>query len=341
MVTWSEWPLQDQGQKWDETMLTASDQSVFQSYRWGEHKRQHGWVPLRLAARDKNGRLLAMAQLLAKHYAFGTCVCWVPGGPVLGFSSDIQRLSDIVVDLRRLLQQRFRLAYVRLQPNTLRSAPRVYEMLRAGFRRPPARLSTSFTVINRMGLSTSDLLANMTSKHRYYTKKARTAGLNWEVSSSAGAIHALAQLNMEVARRTRVGWMASSEQTVQHLSLAMQDQSFILTGRSGANPVCSCLTLLSGSRAFYMMAGANAAGRILSASYAMFEQLAFVLESRGITELDFGGIDPKTPGAQGVNHFKLGFGGEIAEHLGEWEWFNSRLLGSAVNIAVGRTMRRS
>ena len=341
MVTWREWPTDSPIQHWDETLNQAADQSVFQSFRWGEYKRQERWVPLRLVALGNDGTAVAMAQVLVKHYVFGICICWVPGGPVIDFGKKTPPPSDIIEALLNALQQRFKHLYVRLQPGIAHTPDLSYGMMRAGLQRPSDKLSSGYTVLNKLDLPAPDLLANMTSKHRYYTKRARSAGLAWEITPSAEAIRTLVELNLEVAHRTRVSWMATSEKNVQGMCLAMQNEYLIVIGREQAKAACACLVLLSGQHAFYMIAGTSELGRRFSASYAMFEQLALALKSRGIRELDFGGIDPVSTGAQGVNHFKLGFGGQVKEYLGEWEWASNPLLARSVNFAVSRTMRRS
>jgi len=66
----------------------------------------------------------------------------------------------------------------------------------------------------------------------------------------------------------------------------------------------------------------------------MIVQLVSVLQGCGITHFDFGGIDPVSPSAQGVNHFKRGFGGNIVEYLGEWEVASSELIRRGVNFGI-------
>lgn len=84
-------------------------------------------------------------------------------------------------------------------------------------------------------------------------------------------------------------------------------------------PATSCLVLTLADKAFYLLAATGTDGRRISAAYAMVFKLFELLKSRGVTRFDFGGIDPLSPSARGVDHFKRGFGGEIVEYLGEWE----------------------
>ena len=341
MVIWQEWPSENEPRQWDESLTLASDRSGFQCHGWGEYKRRDGWAPLRLVAQGSEGAPLAMAQILVRRYTFGICLCWIPGGPVFGFSKAHSRVSLTVEGLLQALQQRFKHLYVRLQPCAEHSPEFSYSMVQAGLRRPTSPLSSGYTVSFKLDLSEPDFLAKMTAKHRYYLKQSRTSGISWEISTGPTAISTLVALNLEVARRAQVDSMATTEQKVRDLCSAMQHQSLILIGRQGTRAACACLALVFGKRAFYLMAGTNELGRTSSASYAMFGQLIDALKGRGITELDFGGIDPTSQKARGVNHYKLGFGGRITQYLGEWEWASNRFLGKAVNFVIGRTMGRT
>jgi lipid II:glycine glycyltransferase (peptidoglycan interpeptide bridge formation enzyme) len=99
-------------------------------------------------------------------------------------------------------------------------------------------------------------------------------------------------------------------------------------------PVTSCLAQVFGKKAFYMVASTNEKGRDVSAAYAMVEVLIQQLRARGITQFDFGGIDPVNKSASGVNHFKCGFGGQITEYLGEWEAASSEIIRRTLNFAI-------
>ena len=72
------------------------------------------------------------------------------------------------------------------------------------------------------------------------------------------------------------------------------------------------------------------------ASEANLDYVYATLASWGMTRFDFGGIDPRSPSASGVDHFKRGFGGELIQHLGEWEWAATSPLRWAANVLIRR-----
>ena len=81
-----------------------------------------------------------------------------------------------------------------------------------------------------------------------------------------------------------------------------------------------------------MSAASNNEGRKANLAYAMIPILFNHLKEKGIIHFDFGGIDPANSEAKGVDHFKKGFGGEIIEHLGEWDSARISFLRFIMNI---------
>ena len=82
-----------------------------------------------------------------------------------------------------------------------------------------------------------------------------------------------------------------------------------------------------------MLAATGNKGRESNLAYSMTYKLFEYLMKIKINEFDFGGISPSSAAA-GVNHFKGGFGGEILEYLGEWDWSNFRCLRWGLNLAI-------
>jgi lipid II:glycine glycyltransferase (peptidoglycan interpeptide bridge formation enzyme) len=108
----------------------------------------------------------------------------------------------------------------------------------------------------------------------------------------------------------------------------------VFTGYIDGKPVSSCLLLNFRQKSFYFMAASGKRGRDIYASYAMIYKLFEHLKKQGVIEFDFGGIDPSSDFSKGVTHFKKGFGGDLVEYLGEWDWASSRWLRLAVNLAI-------
>jgi hypothetical protein len=83
-----------------------------------------------------------------------------------------------------------------------------------------------------------------------------------------------------------------------------------------------------------MVAATNDLGRDACAAYSMIPSLLRHLSGKGIKKFDFGGIDPGNIAAEGVDHFKKGFGGSIIEYLGEWEIASSELVRVGMSLGL-------
>jgi len=71
----------------------------------------------------------------------------------------------------------------------------------------------------------------------------------------------------------------------------------------------------------------------------MFAKLRGLLREEGVVEFDFGGINPQSDLARGVDHFKRGFGGREIQYLGEWDQATSAVLRMVTNFLIGRRNR--
>lgn len=335
MATWALLPDGEAARQWDEKLLGAKDYTVFQSYGWGELKRLGGWRPLRWICRNGGGRIASMVQLLVKTLPFGFAVGWAPGGPAIlfegrgGIRADCD-LSGLFAALRTHVPR----VLVRLDSYIPRE-PELAYIFNQACRRPCARISSGFSI--QFDLSDRDgaFVDRMVSKHRYYVRRAEAASLRWEAGCADRDIAALAALHREMTVSKGLKTESMSERQYVALRDALgPDGMTVLTGYLDDRPVTSCLTLDFGKKSFYFVAATGQAGRQVGAAYAMLPRLIEVLQKKGIEHFDFGGIAPASPGAEGVDHFKRGFGGKIVEYLGEWEWASVPMLAPAIGLLM-------
>lgn len=319
---------------WDDQLLSATDATVFQSYAWGEHKRNHGWQPVRCTVRDKSGRAVVMAQVLLKTLPLGIHAGWAPGGPVLQFKGWTSKQVGKALDaLRDGLLARYGRLWLRFHSH-IPSEPELSYVFSGRFHRPFFKVNSEFSQFIDLGQSVEDFEKAMTSKHRYYMRQAQGNGLTWKFGSEEELQRDFAMLHDEMTREKGMESIRVGAEETRKIFSALGSQALILNGYHQGVAVTSCLVQRFGNRGFYASAATGAQGRELSAAYAMVHELFRVLKELGMTRLDFAGLDPKTPAASGVNHFKRGFGGKLVEYLGEWECASSEKLRWAINLAI-------
>ena len=329
---WQSWT--GTAESWDQSLSFADDSSVFQSYGWGEYKSRSNWIPLRYCCLDKMGNPVGMAQMLVKSMPFRTFFIWVPGGLVFRFPDSRESdITELVQNLIAAVRANYPVSLIRFNSQTPNHSLLSFGVNRVCLR-PYCKINSGYTVRIKLDNSMAMLREKMTAKHRYYTKKAVGAAISWKIGSGDQLMRELYGLHQEMVLNKQLSSIATAFEELQYMREALGNKVLILVGYMDNKPFTGCLVLLFGCNAFYMVASTGIQGREVSAAYAMFERLMQELIERGVTDFDFGGIDPIRREAAGVNHYKCGFGGEIVEQLGEWESAPSEWFRVAVNLAI-------
>ncbi|HAJ26437.1 MAG TPA: hypothetical protein DCG53_04200 [Syntrophus sp. (in: bacteria)] len=334
MVEWSK--IADNGsyEEWDRELLKSKDYNIFQSYNWGEFKRKSGWTPLRYTAIDKSGSHVAMAQILIKAPFPGIRFGWAPGGPVLVFpGKSIKDISNIIESLLFIIKETTGISTIRFFSLMPTQAFFSYSINRH-LKRPIYKINSGYSIELELPAENENLLSQMTSKHRYYLKKAIGENLDWKAGNEDRDISDFLKTHSDMVIGKTLQSLSKNRKDIENMCSSLRDHVLILNGYIHGEVVTSCLILIFGKKAFYMSAATNTRGREISAAYAMFNRMIAILREKGISDFDFGGIDPENSSAEGVNHFKRGFGGNLVEYVGEWEWSSSEMMRYAINGAI-------
>ena len=333
MVVWEK--FEGHPSEWDSLLLNSSDYTIFQTYAWGDFKQANGWLPLRLVGKHSSKGVVGMVQVLIKMMPFGFGIGWAAGGPVMYFNQDINQLSPAdLSDLLTYLHGHYPRVLFRFHSHFPRNSTDSY-LFSQVFKIPFLKINSGFTLGMNIEKGDIEFSAGMTSKHRYYFKKAKNLCLTWSYLSGDLEIEELAGIhrNMVSIKKLRESPVSKNDLILLRDKLG-SDRVSIIIGYLNSIPVVGCMTYDFGNKSIYMIAGATHHGREISASYAMVGELIQVLGHKGVKEFDFGGIDPCNPDAKGVDHFKRGFGGLIVEQLGEWESASSQMLRFFLNSVL-------
>lgn len=334
MVNWEEVTEEKDIIAWDDVLLTASDYSIFQSIAWGEYKRESNWQPVRYWLRDKNGNVQAVVQLLIKKLPIGIKMLWATGGPVFLFpTSNKRKLTENIEGLLETIKQRYPKYVVRFNSYVSNDASLSYNFNKACLR-PLFKLSSGYSILMDLDVSAEEVRNRMLKKHRYYVKKSSSSLFSWSTGNSDKHVQDFFSVYNSTMHNKKLLKMAENYEYFMRLRDALRENVLVLNGYLNNIAVTSCILLVFGNKSYYLYAATSHDGRAVSASYAMFEQLAKELKKIKATQFDFGCIAPENSMTAGVDHFKGGFGGQIHQYLGEWESASSTLLRLGVNIAI-------
>jgi len=326
------WSIINSAEQWSQLIGRLHDAPAFQCWGWGEFQRRGGWKPLRLA-RESHGEV-SLAQVLCRRMPGGTEFAWVPGGPVSsrGFGA-----ADDMSSLHAAVEIAVGRCYLRCNVMTPAIKTDFFTtnsfMVRA--RRP---VNSRYSIFLHTTEDEDSWLRSMTKKHRYYVKAALKHGIVWSVGNDDGDLDDLASLLKQMVKEKNISIPVYSGDQLHQMRQEMGQGVVTIIGRLDGCPVTGALVVIHGNRAHYLAAATTEQGREMSAAYGMLFELRRHLRSCGVGLFDLGGIAPHDRAASGVDHFKLGFGGETVEYLGEWD-AGSRFTRALGNSAVTRMIR--
>lgn len=334
MVKWEAFSENFKSDEWDSLLSNSEDYNVFQSHAWGEYKKTSDWIPERWIVKNSNGSVICMVQILTKSFFPAIKIGWAPGGPVFQFpQSKKQYIGEVLRLLLDKIAETSGQMFFRFNSQIPNNASLAYSFNQNCFK-PIFRINSGYSFFFDLIQPLYKLKNEMTSKHRYYVNKALDENIEWKAGNKLIFFQEFSTLYKEMAKEKDIKSLKNDINDLINLCSHLQNNAIVFTGYIDNYPITSCIALKFYKKAFYFMAATGKKGREISASYAMIYKLFEHLKDKGITMLDFGGINPCSNSAEGVNHFKRGFRGELVEYLGEWEWSNSRLLRYTVNLAI-------
>ncbi len=314
MVEWRLFSDTANSREWDDRLSTCDYYNVFQSFGWGEYKRSSGWIPNRYIVKNNGGAVVAMAQILTKPLYCGVNLCWSAGGPLFSFRNvKVNNIPDILSMLHnKVLEINGKRTVIRFRSHADNTPNLSYYMSRACFR-SVFKINSGYSIRIDSSQPIETILAEMSSKHRYYVKKALKQEVQWKAERDMDAVQGFLSLRNEMLKQKGLESLRIDTVDIRNILSALKENAFIFSGYLESEQVTSCLILTFGDKAYYSLAATGEKGRKTNLGYSMIYILLQYLKKRGINEFDFGGIS-SISNAAGVNHFKMGFGGEILEY---------------------------
>lgn len=304
---------------WDELVVASGRPHLLQSVAWAEVKAATGWGVRRYVLEDGRGSVRhGVAQVLIRRLPFGVTFAYAPRGPLV----EPERLGEAIAALRDALA-RDRCASLLCDPEVPADAALLDELGRAGIRRSPVFVQPRRTLLMDLGREPEELLAEMKKKTRQYVHKAERAGVVTEETRDLGRFLAVLQA---VAKRDR--FALHSRSYFERLLAAFGDRAHLMLARVGDEDAGALLLARLDDRAWELYGGWSGAHGESRPFYLLKWRAMLRMRARGAHRYDMWGLAERREDAAakagddplaGVENFKLGFGGEIAEWIGALE----------------------
>lgn len=305
---------------WNEQLLKTINYNIFSSYEWGEYKSKQ-WSILRIAF-YKDEKFIGQTQFCMK-YLGKWSFAWNSGG--------INLVNFIYID--KIIES-IKLYFVEKKYNfrfnfyDINESYKNFEISRK-LVKCPKTINSGFSVLHDLSQE-QDLSKSLNTNHRYYYKKSLKNNFSIKYGSFE-YIDDFTKLHQNMVDNKKLSQLSVSKKSIVDLHSCFKDNFVIFSIYLEKEMISSCLVLIYGDYAFYYLAASSEEGRRTYSSFLMVVELLEFLKNKGIKRFDFGGITPYDSNADGVNRFKLGFGGNIINYLGEWEISNSKMLSCLIN----------
>ncbi len=189
----------------------------------------------------------------------------------------------------------------------------------------------------------SDLLAGMSQSWRRNIRKAEKAGVTVE-RGDRDDLRVFHRIYAETAARDN--FMPHPPEFFEHIWDAMNAESpgsfGVYLARQGGHPIAATTVTRIGTQVRYLFGGSTTSHRDARGSNAIQWRMLCDALAEGADEYDLYGIgdtvDRDDP-LVGLVRFKVGAGGEVVEHLGEWDLPIDRLAYAAFTRLVPTYLR--
>jgi len=300
---------------------------LLQSGFWGSFKAEFGWqaVALRYSPQEEELRLL----ILCRRLALGFNLAYIPHGPLTkepeeGREDYLAWMGRAVLPLLPggTVFVRFDLPW-----GTVGEGVQPPPLLTSSyFRKAPMDIQPPNTVIIDISGSEEELLASMKSKTRYNIRLAIKRGV--EVSEGSYAdLDRWYTLYQETAKRDRIT-LHSGDYYSRLLRMAAEygkgaPEIKLFLACHDDDLLAGIIVALKGDSAWYLYGASSTRKRNLMANYALQWRAMQWARERGCRTYDLFGIPPENdPGhpMYGLYRFKTGFGGEILNRYGCYDF---------------------
>ena len=326
-------------EEWDALVAKESYISLFQSWAWGEFKGRMGWKAFRVGI-ERDGRIVAGAQMLIKSIAFGqVSVAYVPGGPV-GNWLEKEIAPKLFSELHHMATSH-KAIFLKVEP-LLPKSPSIEDVLRQHqFRTSTYTNQAAATIVVDITPNLDDILARMHQKTRYNIRYARRKGVVVREGNREDLI-ALSHLLRNLGRREgfaprNLEYLQAEWDTLHPAGLL---KLFVATYQEKILSIH--MSALFGENAIYLHGASSGAHKNLMPNYLIMWEAIKWAKLWGCKTFDLWGIPEKvgvaaylgdrlpepnsTKGLWGVFRFKKGFSSNIVLYMKAFDYVYNTFL---------------
>jgi lipid II:glycine glycyltransferase (peptidoglycan interpeptide bridge formation enzyme)/ubiquinone/menaquinone biosynthesis C-methylase UbiE len=295
---------------------------IFQSYEWGEVKRGDGWIPHRYILED-NGVIKASILLLERKL-LSYSILYAPRGPIVDYS-DSETFSFLITELKKL--PIFKKAiFLQIDPYRVHRDNKIHNLLsdngfilkKCGFfyiEQP------KYVFILDITQSLEDIYNNFSPSTKRNIKIAEKNNITVEIRDDIEAMDDFYRILRSASSRKHFLVRPSSYHKRIFNFIIKNGFGKVFLMKYKGETIAARMALNFGNRSWGLYAASSRKYSKLQVSYLMMWETIKWAKSKGCISLDLRGAGawdiPNHPN-RGIYEFKVKFGPELCEMIGEY-----------------------
>jgi len=308
---------------WDYFVLQHPDSTLLQSWQWGEFQKSLNHKIWRLGVTE-SGQTIAQLLITKLPLKFGLHILYAPRALLLNKNLPVHQQHQamkLIIDKIHKLAELEKTIFFRTDPPLLAddtTSLSIYKSL--GFALSPKSTQPKTNLLLDISPRTINLLVQMKSKTRYNIRLAEKKGITVRETTQPSDIAIFNQLMHETALRDRFTPHPNDYYHQQLTVLGAQNMMSLFIAYDGSTPLAAALVSWFGSVASYLHGASGNLNREKQAPYLLHWEIIKAAKRRDCATYDFGGISlVNQHDWAGITRFKLGFGGNPVEYVGNLE----------------------
>ncbi len=329
---------------WDD-FVCAHGGHLLQSSAWGELKARFGWAVYRLGL-ERNGDLVAGAQILFRALPLNFCLAYTPRGPVASWD-DPTALNGLL-DTAQAVARRRGAFLLKIEPDRIADAALDRWFTARGYR-PGEAIQPRSTLHVDLTRTLDEILAQMKPKWRYNIRLADRKGVRVRVGGERD-LPVFHSLLLATGQRDRFA-VHALEYYRSAYELLGSERARLFVAEYAQEPLAAIFVTAWGKEAIYLFGASGNSHRERMPNHALHWAAIRWAKERGCQRYDLWGIADvrgedggSTEGAAlpaGLYQFKHGFGGTMVQYAGAYDMVLSRTRNEIYRRAIGLRKRVS
>lgn len=340
---------------WNAIVANFSQQSMLQSWEWGQIKLKYGWQPEYYYQKDNYGNfemaslILTREQKLSK---FGPSlkIIYIPHGPLLNWEN-IDLVNETLSFFKEYSQDR-KAAYIKIDPQFVvaqglldveQKKPQKYlkllKLLESGgwcFSKQQIQFKNTFWI--DLSPSEDELLMNMKQKTRYNIRLAEKKNVQI-VRGTEEDFDLLYDMYAETSLRD--GFIIRPKEYYFSIwrTFLSAGMAVPLIAKVGGEAVAALILIYSNQKTYYLYGMSRDTHREKMPNYLLQWEAIKLSKALGCKIYDLWGAPEKfkpTDKMWGVYKFKEGLGGKVIQTLGAYDYPTSKFAYTMVQEALPR-----